>query len=651
MFAFICLEADQQKLFLELLTVHERFIVLSLNEQNPLPSFNKKHYFTVEDPLDVEVHILLTHIKVLNWQRIGLILITGDNGINQQYYSEMHNRFTNKLSAQHNRLCYFKDTVDLNNSTSVERIVSKLHSEFQTNVLILFGVPKDQIQLIKKTNVDFHTKHVWFTHGDSSDLLSMKHFPDHYNDLFVITFVTKLRRKILNNKDEFALLIKPQFQNYFVENGTRAELTFALTKYILWRFDRMFGQNSRYTRNRIYMEINKALMISQVVLLRENGGVERFEHFSKQMHFLEDKYKPYQHSRIHGTLCHKHSCSPGWEHARGKLLSSLTKWSYEFGHTCQKCQKGFIKATYGYEFCHKCPNYYQTNLDHTKCFDPYIDQFYTTNHMYYLTICFASIGVTLDLFILVVFIFYRDTPIAKSSDFILTAIHLITSLFINTGILFVRHFKPTLVLCNIDATTFGLFYTLFIAIVLTKSHKILRAFGSMRKLTTKNKRITIIQQYAIIIGLIVSVVLLTLVALSKDYPVVVSQKDPQKLLKYMFCRNQLPKMFQFGFSGLLQVATFIIAYRGRNLPDIFNESMSLLYASFASTMSFVVMFIVLYFGGKEDVFLPATIIWLAISLNSNIYILLCYGKKMYIILFNKEQNTRSFIQKRTFEFN
>ena len=130
-------------------------------------------------------------------------------------------------------------------------------------------------------------------------------------------------------------------------------------------------------------------------------------------------------------------------------------------------------------------------------------------------------------------------------------------------------------------------------------------------------------------------------------PIVIKQTSVMKLVVYVMCDNKPHLRVQLGFSTILQVASFITAYRGRNLPSIYNDSMSLVYASFACIMSFVVMFTLQPFT-KEDPFMPRSIMRLTLSLCANVYVLLCYGKKLYIILFKKEKNTRNYIQSKTF---
>ena len=261
------------------------------------------------------------------------------------------------------------------------------------------------------------------------------------------------------------------------------------------------------------------------------------------------------------------------------------------------------------------------------------------------------VGSVLSASALAIVTIFRNTPIVKCCDFSLTVLHLLTSLLVNIALLFGSFMKPTQLICYLDATGVGFLYTIFIACVLTKSHKLLRAFGSTRRLTSNNKRNTVIQQWIVISLVSLSSGAFVLLALTKQTPEITNTRDVEKVLIYVTCNTISHKTLQLGLAAVLQVATFIIAYRGRNLPNIFNESISLLYASFGSTMSFAVMFIVLRFSKKEDLFFPSSMIWLSISLNSNIYILLCYAKKILIILFEKEKNTRSYMQRKTFESN
>ena len=261
-------------------------------------------------------------------------------------------------------------------------------------------------------------------------------------------------------------------------------------------------------------------------------------------------------------------------------MKQFTKWKFEYGFTCiNNVNRISLNQTKAIpKKCQRCSRYYLSTANHTKCYDPYRDQ---TLSIYFTAVALSSFGTTFGIFTLIIFMIYKNTPIVKSSDFLLTVIHLVTSILINADFITLHYFTPTKLACSLDAMIAGNLYTSFIAIVVMKSHKIVNAFNSMHKLSTKSKRNTILQQWFTIFILTVSSIVLTFVAMETQKVEVQSVRDIQNKRILISCRNITPKTIQLGFAGLLQVATFIIAYKGRNLPDIFNESMSLLYASFA----------------------------------------------------------------------
>jgi len=101
------------------------------------------------------------------------------------------------------------------------------------------------------------------------------------------------------------------------------------------------------------------------------------------------------------------------------------------------------------------------------------------------------------------------------------------------------------------------------------------------------------------------------------------------------------------YGMVLQIACLITAYRGRDLPNVFNESMSLVYSSFITTIIIAVMFVVQVY--QKNPLITPLITWIVLSMNSLIYLVLLYARKVYIMLFRKEKNTVSYVQKQTFD--
>ena len=102
-----------------------------------------------------------------------------------------------------------------------------------------------------------------------------------------------------------------------------------------------------------------------------------------------------------------------------------------------------------------------------------------------------------------------------------------------------------------------------------------------------------------------------------------------------------------GYAMILQIACLVTAYRGRNLPSVFNESMSMVYSSFITTITTGVMFVVQVF--QKDPLMAPLITWIVLSMNTFTYLIFLYAKKAYIMLFQKKKNTVQYIQKKTFD--
>ena len=117
----------------------------------------------------------------------------------------------------------------------------------------------------------------------------------------------------------------------------------------------------------------------------------------------------------------------------------------------------------------------------------------------------------------------------------------------------------------------------------------------------------------------------------------------------VFCWNILSKKkwkchsFFFWASLLLYFflgrnrATLIQAYRARNLPDNYSESMTILYSSFSAAV-FLGIFFPLYYSQESDQ-ARMHVQWIILSSVGLILTLSMYARKIFIIVFQAEKNT------------
>ena len=96
-----------------------------------------------------------------------------------------------------------------------------------------------------------------------------------------------------------------------------------------------------------------------------------------------------------------------------------------------------------------------------------------------------------------------------------------------------------------------------------------------------------------------------------------------------------------GFGLVIQFSCFVQAFRGRHLPSIMNDGMSLVYASFATIVMVTVMYIIVPFQNRADKELYQN---LTIAINTFIIKFMLYGQKAIRMLIFPQQNTKKYFQ-------
>ncbi|EDL20080.1 mCG132240, partial [Mus musculus] len=170
--------------------------------------------------------------------------------------------------------------------------------------------------------------------------------------------------------------------------------------------------------------------------------------------------------------------------------------------------------------------------------------------------------------ILVTFVKYKDTPIVKANNRILSYILLISLVFcFLCSLLFIGH--PNQATCILQQTTFGVFFAVAISTVLAKTITLLMAF----KLTTPGRRMR---------GMLASgapnlvIPICTLIQLvfcgiwlvtSPPFIDIDTQSEHGKTI--IICNKG--SVFVLGYLGSLPLESFTVSFLARNLPDRFNE--------------------------------------------------------------------------------
>ena len=598
---------------------------LILNRNIELADDIKNYYsLTWEGGFESKLISSLELIGRYGWQKVGFVYLRNDHaGFN--IYKDLHRFMSHSIHERHPEMCYYKETYDLNNKTSLYWAMRDLHED-EDSVIFLFGLPDDQIKFVRTVDWKFEKALTWVL------------YDVHLEELKVIFDKAKTKKlfssfNTLLNRQKSILPFWPETSKSFT-NFTEA-LDSSITSHAFVQVE--------WIKTLLKLEIKYA-QYSDISTHKLLVAIQLRMFDSERLNSLNHPY-----FIVKQTHCTNTPCQPGLEQKFGAITipTEQQKWNFEFGWFCQKCPLNRFKQQIGNQSCQPCSTDLLSDENRLFCYDPYIQKHFNQEKFFYIYSGVCFLGASIDLMIASLFTIKRDTPICKASDFKLTIFHLLIGFTIKMMLFLSYKTTPTFIVCHVSLLAYSALYSLFLGIVLMKSHKILKAFAAKRRASSKDKRNTNIQQSSIIV-LVFMLGLLLMVAVSAYKSLeVASQKDKTLLVKITHCSNRIHSSVAIALAIILQIACLVTAYRGRNLPSIFNNSMSMVYASFIGTVTFAVALTIQQF--EEDPFAFDSISWVAMSVNLILYDIFCYGDSVFILLFKPEKNTKRYIKGKTFE--
>ena len=436
----------------------------------------------------------------------------------------------------------------------------------------------------------------------------------------------------------------PILSKYYVGNSTSTykDLFEKMSTFLQWIKTVMVNYGNKREAV-IVLQTSSSNFHYAVALFLDNTGTDRT--LTRHYHRLE--IPPHTKTQLR-TQCRILQCPPGWHLDFNQRLDSPFNNSY--GWTCQRCKGNTIKPVYGNSHCIQCHSYYIANDLKTKCLDPYVMKHFDLGtikvKLYFIASCLCCF---LTIMILGVLIWCRNSCIVNAMDFKISLIHLCTLLllFIVPNIVFFMDFSSghcigfTLVhsICNV----------LSLSVLLVKSQKLLTAFNSKIIVSKCQIARTMYQQIGIVLlNMVISVALFAMSL--KFLPVLIKSKHwPLRLTITKYCDSNLHMSIQLTFQICLQIACFVPGYKGRNLPSVFNEAMVIVYVSFSMVCTSLVVFPIQFFQkDPNDKYLVEMVASHCISL---VQLVLIYGTKVYIMLFQPHKNTKEYFRRQTMEMN
>lgn len=257
----------------------------------------------------------------------------------------------------------------------------------------------------------------------------------------------------------------------------------------------------------------------------------------------------------------------------------------------------------------------------------------------------AGLGILLCLLVGALFLRHRQTPVVKAAGGALCQVILLSLIgsFVS-AVVFVG--EPSDVGCRVRQVLFGLSFTLCVSCILVKSLKILLAFQfnpAMGRLFRK-----LYQPHTILCGCLslqVVTCLVWLLALTSPH----MRRAVLSTSVLIECDVGSVEAFtvMLVYIAILALVCFVCAFKGRKLPQKYNEAKFITFGMLLYLISWVI-FVPVYVttSGK---YLPA--VEMVVILISSYGVLCCHFlPKCYIILFRKEHNTKDAFIKSVHEY-
>ena len=153
---------------------------------------------------------------------------------------------------------------------------------------------------------------------------------------------------------------------------------------------------------------------------------------------------------------------------------------------------------------------------------------------------------------------------------------------------------------------------------------------------------------------VISIILLILIGQAINYivtvrksPSIIQQREHSQnssggdvYQKITYCDSSLHIHAQIIYFMALQFLALFKAFQGRKLPSILNDAITIIYATFISTIIYSVMFPIYFFQEKKVN--GVKVHWLCLLLSNFMFMVIFYGNRMRIVLFNPNKNTKVY---------
>uniref|UniRef100_A0A3Q0RQS7 Olfactory receptor C family, x1 n=1 Tax=Amphilophus citrinellus TaxID=61819 RepID=A0A3Q0RQS7_AMPCI len=328
------------------------------------------------------------------------------------------------------------------------------------------------------------------------------------------------------------------------------------------------------------------------------------------------------------------SCPPGTRIARRKGEPICC-------YDCVPCTEGEVSNMTDSLECSRCSADTWSNKAKNLCI-PRSTEYLSYHEFMGILLCIASVlGACISLFIIIIFISYKDTPLVRANNMELSFLLLVfLAICFLVGLLFIG--EPSDWVCRIKYPAFGISFALCISCLLAKTAVVLMAFRSRLPRSNAMKWFGSNQQRA---SVLLGTVIICFIWLLTSPPHAKNNTDYHgaTIIKECVTGSEVGFWCVLGYIGILACVCFLMAFLARKLPDNFNEAKFITFSMlifFAVWITFIPVYVST--AGKYTVAVHIFAI-----LASAFALLFCiFVPKCYIILLKPEKNCKKKIMQR-----